>query len=163
MNAWYSKKTQAGNFHSQTLSILCHLFHKIATTFIILIKWYLSFGTINYDCPLFLTNKTKIKIIQITWWLVINMQIIFLIKVPQSMYSRGATFWAFFKNHDAPILNASILHQLTLKRPSDPKKNRRRNFPKPKTSNFGPKSRFWSHFSLLDPYFLLKTPPNGPM
>ena len=52
--------------------------------------------------------------------------------------SRGATFWAFFKNHDAPILNASILHQLTLKRPSDPKKNRRRNFPKPKTSNFGP-------------------------
>ena len=53
-------------------------------------------------------------------------------------YSRGATFWAFFKNHDATLLNASILHQLTLKRPSDPKKNRRRNFPKPKTSNFGP-------------------------
>ena len=51
---------------------------------------------------------------------------------------RGATFWAFFKNHEATLLNASILHQLTLKRPSDPKKNWRRNFPKPKTSNFGP-------------------------
>ena len=40
-----------------------------------------------------------------------------------SIESRGATFWAFFKNHDATLLNASILHQLTLKRPSDPKKN----------------------------------------
>ena len=46
--------------------------------------------------------------------------------------NRGATFWAFFKNHDAPVLNALIGHQLTLKRPSDPPKNRRRQFPKPK-------------------------------
>ena len=67
---------------------------------------------------------------------------------------RGATFWAFFKNHDVPILNASILHQLTLKRPSDPKKNRRRNFPKPKTSNFGPILAYVqkkAHLAILKP------------
>ena len=68
--------------------------------------------------------------------------------------SRGATFWAFFKNHDATLLNASILHQLTLKRPSDPKKNRRRNFPKPKTSNFGPILAYVqkkAHLAILKP------------
>ena len=70
------------------------------------------------------------------------------------LYSRGATFWAFFKNHDATLLNASILHQLTLKRPSDPKKNRRRNFPKPKTSNFGPILAYVqkkAHLAILKP------------
>ena len=68
--------------------------------------------------------------------------------------NRGATFWAFFKNHDATLLNASILHQLTLKRPSDPKKNRRRNFPKPKTSNFGPILAYVqkkAHLAILKP------------
>ena len=30
-------------------------------------------------------------------------------------------------------------------------------------AQFWPKSRFWSRFSLLDPYFWLKTPPNGPI
>ena len=67
---------------------------------------------------------------------------------------RGATFWAFFKNHDATLLNASILHQLTLKRPSDPQKNRRHNFPKPKTSNFGPILAYVqkkAHLAILKP------------
>ena len=70
------------------------------------------------------------------------------------LYIRGATFWAFFKNHDATLLNASILHQLTLKRPSDPQKNRRRNFPKPKTSNFGPILAYVqkkAHLAILKP------------
>ena len=34
----------------------------------------------------------------------------------------GATFWAFFKNHDAPVFKSLFGHQLTLKRPLDPQK-----------------------------------------
>ena len=67
---------------------------------------------------------------------------------------RGATFWAFFKNHDATVLNASIGHQLTLNRPSDSQKNQRRQFPKPKTSNFGPILAYVqkkAHLAILKP------------
>ena len=68
--------------------------------------------------------------------------------------SRGATFWAFFKNHDAPVFNALIGHQLTLKRPLDPPKNQRRQFRKPKTSNFGPILAYVqkkAHLAILKP------------
>ena len=56
-----------------------------------------------------------------------------------SCVSRGTTFWAFSKNHDAPPLKLLNGHQLTLGRPLEPPKNQHRQFGiNPKMSNFEP-------------------------